>query len=224
LPRNQHPRALASTEAAGIRLNTTFRDFGNITHTAFDSMAPALREALNGTKCLGDGFKALGLTAVNALQDMIIKLTIIKPLENAVMGGFSGLFGGSALPIPGMSSFIGPVAHSGGVLGTDSFTSHNTPSAVFNNAPRYHTGLMPDEFPAILQKGEGVFTKGQMASMGGSNNGSVQMNDNRTIHIGAGASQQTVDQLRTAFEQDRKQRYADTVKIIADARGRGVRV
>jgi hypothetical protein len=33
-------------------------------------------------------------------------------------------------------------------------------------APRYHGGLQPDEFPAILQRGEGVFTPEQMKAMG----------------------------------------------------------
>jgi hypothetical protein len=34
-------------------------------------------------------------------------------------------------------------------------------------APRLHSGLMPGEYPAILQKGEGVFTPAQMKALGG---------------------------------------------------------
>ena len=33
--------------------------------------------------------------------------------------------------------------------------------------------MKPDEFPAVLQKGEGVFTKGQMQAMGGTPNVNV---------------------------------------------------
>jgi hypothetical protein len=32
--------------------------------------------------------------------------------------------------------------------------------------PKLHNGLMPNEFPAILKKDEGVFTKKQMAALG----------------------------------------------------------
>ncbi len=51
-------------------------------------------------------------------------------------------------------------------------------SSVFNGARRYHGGLMPDEFPAILQKGEAVFTKDQQRALlpTGGGGGSAVMN------------------------------------------------
>jgi hypothetical protein len=52
----------------------------------------------------------------------------------------------------------------------------NVDSNVFQFAPRFHRGLMPDEFPAILQRGEGVFTKGQMAAMGGNRSPNITVN------------------------------------------------
>jgi hypothetical protein len=58
--------------------------------------------------------------------------------------------------------------HSGGIVGYDPPTAMRAVNDnMFFGAPRLHKGLMPDEFPAILQRGEGVFTKGQMAAMNG---------------------------------------------------------
>jgi len=37
--------------------------------------------------------------------------------------------------------------------------SRQMPSHLFALAPRLHSGLMPDEFPAILQRGETVLPK-----------------------------------------------------------------
>ena len=36
----------------------------------------------------------------------------------------------------------------------------------YATAPRFHSGFLPDEFPAILQRGESVFTAGQTAAIG----------------------------------------------------------
>jgi hypothetical protein len=52
------------------------------------------------------------------------------------------------------------------------------PASVFDGAPRLHGGgIAGDEVPAILRRGEGVFTEGQMRAMGGvTNNVSVIVN------------------------------------------------
>lgn len=46
--------------------------------------------------------------------------------------------------------------HSGGIAGVYSGHSMNVPAGMFNNAPRLHSGLAADEYPAILQRGEEV--------------------------------------------------------------------
>jgi hypothetical protein len=56
--------------------------------------------------------------------------------------------------------------HSGGTVGVDGL-SRSVAAAIFSGAPRLHSGLMADEFPAILQRGESVLTPGQMDAMGG---------------------------------------------------------
>lgn len=60
---------------------------------------------------------------------------------------------------------IAPVAHAGGIVGYDNIPMKAVPASLFDNAPRFHSGLMPDEFPTILKKGEAVFTPGQMQAL-----------------------------------------------------------
>ncbi len=57
-------------------------------------------------------------------------------------------------------SALGSLFHSGGVVGTTAVPSRSLPAAVWAAAPRLHGGLMPDEFPAILQRGETVLPRG----------------------------------------------------------------
>ncbi len=62
-------------------------------------------------------------------------------------------YGGGATTAWGM--------HRGGIVGntSPSFT-RSVPNWLFANAPRLHSGLRSDEYPAILQRGESVFPKG----------------------------------------------------------------
>lgn len=65
--------------------------------------------------------------------------------------------------------FFGPVGHRGGVIGADNFPMRAIPAPLIAGAPRYHGGgLASDEVPAILRRGEGVFTPQQMQALGGS--------------------------------------------------------
>lgn len=82
--------------------------------TSFNAVTPALRDMLLGTTSLSDGFKNLGTTIVNALTDAIIKITIIKPLIDALQSSLGGGSLGSLLGIGG----TGTVANGGIVLGS----------------------------------------------------------------------------------------------------------
>jgi hypothetical protein len=205
--------------------------------TSANAVTPALRDMLNGTTSLSAGFKGLGLTIVQALEDAIIKLTIVKPLLDGLSFGFGGgvslfgsLFGGSGSVgnggiVLGGAGGPGQFAsgfHSGGIVGAEPTFARSVPSTIFTSAPRFHSGLMPNEFPAILQKGEGVFTRGQMAAMGGSGGTEgvihIDASDNRTISIGAGASPESVAQLKAAFQQDRAERASQIVDVVKRAK------
>lgn len=80
------------------------------------------------------------------ITQMIIQKTIAEPI------------------MEGLGSVVGSLFHTGGIVGAAA-AARAVPASVFAGAPRFHSGLMPGEFPAILKKGEGVFTKEQMASL-----------------------------------------------------------
>lgn len=103
-------------------------------------------------------------------------------LFDAVMSGAGDLF------YSGIEAIFGsmvPVMHTGGIVGADATGMRAVPAAVFNSAPRYHRGLAPSEFPAILQRGEGVFTPAQMkalkADSGGQTNITIVALDSRSF-------------------------------------------
>jgi hypothetical protein len=73
--------------------------------------------------------------------------------------------GTPSTPATGLLAALG--FHSGGVVGEDApGFRRSMPALAYLNAPRFHAGLAPDEFPAILRRGEGVFTPKQMRALG----------------------------------------------------------
>ncbi|PLU20678.1 hypothetical protein BMJ30_07795 [Sinorhizobium medicae] len=75
--------------------------------------------------------------------------------KNALGGVISQLLGGGGFPAAPVSALV---RHSGGDVGSTAPRRRVSP-AIFAGAPRLHGGLMPDEFPAILQKGEIVLPR-----------------------------------------------------------------
>ena len=120
------------------------------------------------------------------LQEELRKLAFRKYIAPAINGGmdslFGGLFGGGGSVSSGSASFLEPEGgggifgflgnlfasnHTGGIVGRDSGPPRMMSAAILANAQRYHLGgLAGDEVPTVLQRGEGVFTKGQMAALG----------------------------------------------------------
>ena len=93
--------------------------------------------------------------------------------------------------------------HQGGIVGSEATFSRYVHPAYFDDAPKFHTGgIAGDEVPIIAKRGEGVFTQGQMAAMGG---GGQQMNITYAPNIDArGADVQAVARLAQALSDDRK--------------------
>ena len=121
------------------------------TTRAFNGMTDALAQFVMTGKF---DFKSLADSIISDLIRIQIQRIITLPLASAV----SGLF---ASPAPAAStSGSVSVAHTGGVIGADALMQRDM--------PRYHSGGIAgvNEVPAILQRGEGVFTRGQMAAIG----------------------------------------------------------
>jgi len=54
---------------------------------------------------------------------------------------------------------MGNYYHRGGVVGRTPAPQKPVPVEIFEEAPRLHKGVAPDEFPAILQKGKQLSRK-----------------------------------------------------------------
>lgn len=116
-------------------------------------------------------FKKLGDLVMDIQQD-ILRMFIRENITGPIAGGLSDILkgggsGGSGGGFLGgfFDDIFGSLFHSGGTVGESSVSRRAVPAHAFIGAPRLHDGLMPDEFPAILQRGETVLPKD--AKMGG---------------------------------------------------------
>jgi hypothetical protein len=126
-----------------------------------------------------DGARAFFAYVAEQLARMAIRNFILAPISNWM----SGLFGGGADV---------RVAHGGMVAGVAGGTTRHVDPLIFAGAPRYHSGgmvgLQPDEVPAILQRGERVLSRAEVARGGGDAGATM------TINIaGANGDQHLID-------------------------------
>jgi len=112
------------------------------------------------------------------MAKMLLQWSIMKMFQSAYDSTGSSIFGA-------LAGAAGGVAHTGGIVGKTTFPVRVVNPDMFKFAPRLHSGLMPNEFPAILKQGEGVFTPEQMKAMG-SQGRSVVVNSNVTVNMQSG--------------------------------------
>jgi hypothetical protein len=122
----------------------------------------------------------------NMLVKYLMDLDVMKSATNSSglggilgwLGGFFGTGGGGG----GEEVIIGGW-HRGGIIGETNPSFHRSvPPYVFAGAPRLHSGLRGDEFPAILQKGEAVIPKDKVGSGGGNTNITIVALDSQSFH------------------------------------------
>lgn len=144
----------------------------SIVKNSFGAMEDTLTEFVMTGKA---SFADLVNSIVEGMVRMAIQYAVIKPL----MGGIMGYFGV-------------PMAHTGGVIGSDTLSYRQISSSVFEAAPRYHTGgLVGDEIPIIAKRGETVFTKGQMDALGTELNAKSPVNVQVNVHNNASGTKAT---------------------------------
>ena len=138
----------------------------NIVKNSFTAMEDTLTEfVMTGKASFSDFVNSI----VEGMVRMAIQYAVIKPIMSGIMGYFGV-----------------PMAHTGGVIGTDTLSSRQISPDVFEGAPRYHTGgLVGDEIPIIAKRGETVFTKGQMDALGTELNSKNSVNVNVNVHNNA---------------------------------------
>lgn len=163
-------RELAREAAEFDKLAESFgRDFGK-----------SLADALLGVRRLDEAMMGFVQRLASGILSRLIEEQIAAPLARAIGGlfggggGLGGLFGGLfGWLFGGSGGTAAPsIFHSGGIAGAAA-PARPVPEPVFRaiwrEAPRFHRGgvLAPGEIPAILRRGEGVFTPEQMRSLGG---------------------------------------------------------
>lgn len=148
----------------------------------------AFTQAMEGTATALERFAETGKLSFRGMVDaMVADLTRIaaRRVTSDMFGrilGMAGSIGGNVGgPLtqlfagltgqaydPALQSIVSkvPLHHEGGMAGASS-TLRTVPLAMFANAPRYHRGgfIGPDEIPAILQTGERVQSRAEVAAM-----------------------------------------------------------
>lgn len=175
---NDVPAALDSTYAAAIKVNNAFK---GISSAIESNLTTGLADITTGTKSVSQGFSDMSKSIIRAIEEMIIKITIVTPLMKAlqmaagpsglnIAGLFSGGTAGAGATSTGAAGVggLGGLYHTGGIVGSEPTSMRYVHPAHFNDAPKFHTGgIAGDEVPIIAKRGEGVFTPGQMAALGG---------------------------------------------------------
>lgn len=135
----------------------------------------------------------------NLVGDLLGKSKTSSSSSGSIVGSLAGLFGfggssSSGASGGGFDDFTGLYMHSGGVVGGGGNRTVRMPASMVAGARRFHTGLMPDEFPAILQSGETVLPRGAGSSV-------LQAPLNITLHA-PGATSGTVTQMRSMLRDE----------------------
>ena len=183
---------------------------GQINEQFAGGLTDALFSFGESAQSAGQAFENFAKRTLEWIARIILQQTIL----NALMG-VAGLGGGSGTPhvkvINGSTTAFG--MHAGGIVGSDraSFIRSIDPS-VFTNALKLHTGgILSDEVPAILKKGEGVFTPEQMRALGANQTSpSVQIN-----HNWAGATIMDQETLRRTLQTVATQTSLEVTRLTA---------
>jgi hypothetical protein len=86
-------------------------------------------------------------------------MSAVGMAESAYFGGGGGGQSAVTSGYDSAATYNSEYLHAGGVVGYGG-PKVRVPAALFRNAPRLHGGLMSDEYPAILQRGERVYPRG----------------------------------------------------------------
>jgi hypothetical protein len=113
--------ALNSAEAAQLRFNDATR---SLSSSIEGDLVNGLTDITSGTKSAGQGFTDLGNAVVKAIEQMIIKITIVEPLmrglQSSISGSgildFLGLGGGGLNANGSIAGAIGPTSVGGAAL------------------------------------------------------------------------------------------------------------
>ena len=172
-------------------------DVGQALVGAFQSAEDAVGEFVKTGKL---NFGDLVTSILADLAKLAVRKSVLGPIADMLSGALGG-----------MGGIFAPVLHSGGVVGSTA-SGRMIPALTFAGAPRMHAGgwagLRPNEVPAILQKGERVMSRREIAAQGGSQQGNGGQNIAVTINARDAQS----------FRQSRVQVASDIARAVAFGR------
>jgi len=145
-------------------------DLGKDISSAWASnMVNIIRSSGSASDKIKSFFQSIGDVFLSTVSKMISQWLIFDSLTKSGSGwgtgeqkGYGGLLGFVGGLLGGVG---GAVKHEGGIVG-ELGPTRSVPAAAFAFAPRFHGGFAPNEYPAILNRGEGVFTPAQMKALG----------------------------------------------------------
>ncbi|WP_276122567.1 tape measure protein [Pararhizobium qamdonense] len=183
---------------------------GNLAKTSTqwtDALADGLTGLVTGTGDLKSMMQSLQNVA-NQVISMFIKKAMsgLMGPKTPNASGAGGKASKAAGPAKAAKATVG-AAHTGAMLGQGVSMTRLVNPAVFKNAKKYHSGanriggrrLLPGEIPIIAKKDEGIFTKEQMAAMGGQMGGAgntsqqISVNAPVTVNASGGTPEQNAD-------------------------------
>lgn len=166
------------------------------------SIGGALTSAFQGAENAVGEFVRNGKASMRDLATSVIADFAKIGARRFLLGPLAGALGGLTAGLGGGSSIFASVLHAGGMVGTGG-TGRSVPAAAFAHAPRVHSGgwagLRSDEVPAILQRGERVLSRREVANGSGV-----------TINIQSRDAE--------SFRQSRAQISADIARAVAMGR------
>lgn len=207
---------------AALDAGNLSKQLDTLTTGSLTNLGNGLTDILTGTVDLSTGIKNMEQQFIKSLANMLVQMTIIAPIAQALRATLGGLTGIPGLSLPGVGAGptgnigygtgvggYGPIpeAHSGGIVGQIAGSRYVHP-AYFDNAPRFHTGgIVGGEVPIVARRGEGVFTPAQMAAMG---SGGHVININSSYNI-AGAVDKA--ELAAAIKQSHNEAVQKAVSV-----------
>ncbi|NRP31857.1 MULTISPECIES: phage tail tape measure C-terminal domain-containing protein [unclassified Aliiroseovarius] len=189
------------------------KGLGETLTSAFSGAESAFRSFVETGKL---DFKGLVRSILADLAVLAFKNAVLGPIANALSGAFGG--GGSV---------AAAVSHAGGMVGISGHT-RAVPTAVFAGAPRMHgggtvgaagswAGLRPDEVPTILQRGERVLSRAEVARGGG---GAIPVAINLNVDA-RGAQMGVAEQIAAVMRSAQPEFERIAVAAVGNAMRRG---
>lgn len=143
--------------------------FGDAAQKIEDSLVDMVSTGEFSMKKLGDLVQSIEQDILRSFLRENVTGPIAGQLSSLLGGGTGGSSGGGGIfgsLFSSAGSWLSSLFHEGGVVGETNASRRPVSPLLFAGAPRFHGGLMPDEFPAILQRGETVIPRNKRMNSG----------------------------------------------------------